>query len=425
MESLKEPLQGQKCTQKLAARWCEFAAKETKSALSVAVSALVLAALVGCEPKRVVKFEEPSDPLPTVKPSRVANLSIGVQDADASAKYKPVLLVVNEASETSMRIGEYFAAVRKIGRSNIVRVTCTPDEQLGEDEFKQRILEVVRKAIKASSTRIDYIVTTKGVPIRIGSGMGYSVDAMLAAMNLGEPAIPEDLSLLPKGWDVAGAIDKSRNPYFLSKERFSSDKFNMYLVTRLDGFEFPHIKRLIDVAATAKPQKGLFFFDEAENRKTQGYEKMQETLSQAYSTLLKKGKTAKLERTPAFVAPSEPLMGYASWGSNDGAYKAETYHKLKFLPGALAETFVSTSGRTFYRNSGPGQSLIADLIAQGITGVKGYVSEPWTFSLANPGVMFDYYTAGFNLAESFYGASPVIKWKDVVIGDPLCNPYER
>jgi len=172
--------------------------------------------------------------LPTVKPSRVANLSIGVEEAAASAKYKPVLLVVNEASETSMRIGEYFAAVRKIGKSNIVRVTCTPDEQLGEDEFKQRILEVVRKAIKASSTRIDYIVTTKGVPIRIGSGMGYSVDAMLAAMNLGEPAIPEDLSLLPKGWDVAGAIDKSRNPHFLSKERFSSDKFNMYLVTRLD-----------------------------------------------------------------------------------------------------------------------------------------------------------------------------------------------
>jgi hypothetical protein len=40
-------------------------------------------------------------------------------------------------------------------------------------------------------------------------------------------------------------------------------------------------------------------------------------------------------------------------------------------------------------------------------------------------MIFDYYTAGFNLAESFYGASLVIKWKDVVIGDPLCNPYAR
>jgi hypothetical protein len=28
-----------------------------------------------------------------------------------------------------------------------------------------------------------------------------------------------------------------------------------------------------------------------------------------------------------------------------------------------------------------------------------------------------------NLAEAFYAASPVIRWKDVVIGDPLCRPY--
>jgi len=30
-----------------------------------------------------------------------------------------------------------------------------------------------------------------------------------------------------------------------------------------------------------------------------------------------------------------------------------------------------------------------------------------------------------NLAESFYAASLVAKWKDVVIGDPLCRPYRK
>ncbi len=115
-------------------------------------------------------------------------------------------------------------------------------------------------------------------------------------------------------------------------------------------------------------------------------------------------------------------MGYASWGSNDGAFSLDTYKRIKFKPGSLCETFVSTSGRTFLPTTG-GQSLIADLIANGVTGVKGYVSEPYTFALAKPEILFDRYTSGRNLAESFYAASMVLKWKDVVIGDPLCSPY--
>ncbi|MBW7927877.1 MAG: hypothetical protein H3C58_07285, partial [Fimbriimonadaceae bacterium] len=69
------------------------------------------------------------------------------------------------------------------------------------------------------------------------------------------------------------------------------------------------------------------------------------------------------------------------------------------------------------------QSLIADIVRGGATGVKGYVSEPFTFALCRPDVLLDRYTRGFNLAESFYCASPVIKWKDIVLGDPLCAPY--
>ncbi len=35
-----------------------------------------------------------------------------------------------------------------------------------------------------------------------------------------------------------------------------------------------------------------------------------------------------------------------------------------------------------------------DLIAQGVTGVKGYVSEPYTYALAKPEILFDRYLRG-------------------------------
>ena len=47
-------------------------------------------------------------------------------------------------------------------------------------------------------------------------------------------------------------------------------------------------------------------------------------------------------------------------------------------------------------------------------------------SKSNPSLtLFDRYVSGFNLAESFYAASLVTYWKDIVIGDPLCRPYAK
>jgi hypothetical protein len=67
--------------------------------------------------------------------------------------------------------------------------------------------------------------------------------------------------------------------------------------------------------------------------------------------------------------------------------------------------------------------MIADLIAQGITGVKGYTDEPLLQSNVSPTILMDRYTHGFTLAESFYAASHFVGWTQIVLGDPLTRPY--
>ena len=66
---------------------------------------------------------------------------------------------------------------------------------------------------------------------------------------------------------------------------------------------------------------------------------------------------------------------------------------------------------------------MVDLIAHGVTGAKGYTDEPLLQAIASPTIVFDRYTVGYTLAESFYAASHFVGWEDVVIGDPLCSPY--
>ncbi len=328
-----------------------------------------------------------------------------------------MLLVTNRSSAASTEIGAYYRAKRHIPKENVVVVDVSHSDNISPDEYKFGIEEPVRKAIKDCPNAIDFIVLTKGIPIRLRDDGGYSVDGHLAAMNLN--VTPIENADIAKG-DTSG-IPKALNPYFNRSDSFSSKQYNMYLVTRLDGYTVEDAKRLVDASLAAKPERGLFFFDGADG-KSGGYAQMQELMKRADDVLRTKGYVSRLDETKAFIAPDEPLMGYVSWGSNDKGFSKTTYQKVKFKPGALAETFVSTSARTFSPVT-TGQSVITDLIKSGVTGAKGYVSEPYTFALARPDVLFDRYTSGFNLAESFYAASLVVKWKDVVVGDPLCRPY--
>jgi len=55
--------------------------------------------------------------------------------------------------------------------------------------------------------------------------------------------------------------------------------------------------------------------------------------------------------------------------------------------------------------------------------VKGYVDEPLVQAIAEPSILFERYTRGWTLAESFYAASALVGWEDVVIGDPICRAY--
>ncbi|MCH7903523.1 MAG: TIGR03790 family protein [Armatimonadetes bacterium] len=333
------------------------------------------------------------------------------QSKDASR----VLIVINQASPDSVQVGSYYRNKRGIPKTNVVFINVRDSETIPIARYRSEIEAPVRTAIKALSKPIDFIVLTKGIPIRISGKPGYSVDGHLGGM---------DVNFRPKSENDSKIGRFANNPYYRKSEPFSSKKYGYYLVTRLDGYTLEDAKRLVDNSLAAKGDKGPFFFDTAANRRKGDYLTWQKKLTGAHNTLTKKGFDSRLEETAKFVAPQYALMGYASWGSNDGAYDKATYRRIKFKPGAICETFVSTSARTF-KHTDKGQSVITDLIANGVTGIKGYVSEPFTFALADTEILFDRYTSGYNLAESFYMASAVIKWKDLVIGDPLCSPYAK
>jgi uncharacterized protein (TIGR03790 family) len=323
-----------------------------------------------------------------------------------------VLVIATRRSPDSQEIANAYAKAYNLPAKQICILDCLPGEEVKLVDFRKTIQRPLYDYLKQNhlETQIDYFVLTKGIPIRIQQGR-FSVDSALMAVPLQLPFAKE-----------AGSWHK--NPYYGSIQPFSRKKYGFYLATRLDGYIVNHAKELIDNSRKAKRANGIFLLDLDPRRDKEGYAAINESMREASKLLKQRHYEVVLDTGNDFIGGERDLMGYYSWGSNDGNFSAFLYRSLRFRPGAIAETAVSTSARTFNRTN-EGQSLIADLIEHGVTGVKGYVSEPFTPALCRAHILFDRYTQGRNLAESFWAATPFIQWKDLVIGDPLCAPYEK
>jgi uncharacterized protein (TIGR03790 family) len=343
-----------------------------------------------------------------------ALLLFAVSRVSAQAKSLPqrptathLLVVENTRSADSLAIAGYYVRKRHVPGAHLCRIACPTTEECTMVEYKQQMEAPIKRFVREGRLAIDYIVLTKGMPIKTKEGPagGFCTDSLLATM---------DWSLL---------TGRSPNPYFAKSDRFTHAKYNLYLVTRLIGYSRADCLKLIDNAVAARPARGPFLIHTGPGHESGGYKSVNDGMREAHAVLTRKGLQSILDTNDAFTGGYTHLMGYFSWGSNDKRYDKKAYNSLRFVPGAIAETAVSTSARTFDNPNAPGQSLIGDIVAQGVTGCKGYVSEPFADSIAHADILFDRYTSGFTLAESFYAASPYIYWKDIVIGDPLCAPY--
>lgn len=371
-------------------------------------------------------------------------------DALAMHGSDEILLIYNGNSSVSKTIAKKYARERNV--KNILVIRCrdsalsSDNETIRLEDYSREIAKPVRDYLE-HHRQINFIVLTKGIPIRIDGGatgsrdenstgnLHPSVDSYLAAIDYPEMSSAKKIHIAGSGATGYAWL----NRYWKADVPFSHDKFGGYLVTRLDGYTEVDAMSLVDRALKAESEAMLhgkvlldvqpdFGIDRATKQPftvsdnisdESKWETWNSDLVESGDLLRQLNVPFELDMERAFVGNRKDLLGYFSWGSNDSHYSKEAYESLTFAPGSIGDTAVSTSARTFLPTTG-GQSLIADLIAHGITGVKGYVDEPLLQAIASPSVLLDRYYSGFTMAESFYAASRFMGWEDIVIGDPLC-----
>ncbi len=161
-----------------------------------------------------------------------------------------VLLIENRADALSRRIVDYYVSRRSIPSKNVCGLNI-PDahEEISWDDYLDQIERPIARYLAKSQLReqILYIVTTMGVPLKVaGSGQGLGAEYC---------AVDSELALLygkMKGshFPRAGLVN---NPFYSRKdEPFTHERFPIYLVTRLAGYDFEDVKGIVDRSLAAR-----------------------------------------------------------------------------------------------------------------------------------------------------------------------------
>ncbi len=284
---------------------------------------------------------------------------------------RKVLVVRNENSPVSRAVADDYAKRR--GVQNVLSVRCRDsamnpgDETISYASYEQAIEKPLRTFLAAHAD-IDFIVLTKGIPLRIadapGRGLGNhrpSLDSYLAALDYKKTPGAASVRLNDSGFTGTAWA----NRFWNSPTPFAHAKFGGYLVTRLDGYTEADAKALTTRALAAEQQQGKLAADGKvlldtcpafgyADRKSQprpvtsdsgelNFNEYNADMQRAANVLRSRSVPVELTQTDVFAGKRSRLLGYVSWGSNDRHYDADAYHSLRFAPGAICETAVSTS----------------------------------------------------------------------------------
>ena len=383
-----------------------------------------------------------------------------------------VLVIYNADEPAAVDVVDHYATERSIPPGQLCGLTGIDPttRDLAFADYVTQILEPVVDCLEGlpQPEEIDYLVTIRGLPYRIvleDNGFYTSLSAMLQVL---EAASTGDGSLLagtPQlygdyhqasidnpayvgGWCQGGDL-VVENPYSgwyeaacgITRETDHPDSFrsadasitggydfagNLFIVTRLDGFDFDDATDLVDRAVA-----GDGTFPTADIMCMEGADSARAARDPECEFVTRQLEAAGLPGL--WYSPFEydlAGMNVAAYftGTSDlrGAIAGNTY-----VPGAITCNLTSTGAApsNFFCNEAgdvcpesESQTSIARFVRAGATGTHGTVAEPLNNTFPNAGALL-HYTFGYNLGESYFFNQRYIYWQNLVLGDPLATPY--
>jgi uncharacterized protein (TIGR03790 family) len=357
-----------------------------------------------------------------------------------------VVILANSSDPESLRVADYYRAKRAIPAENVIALPMSREETISWREFVDTIFEPLRaeliqkhwidsfdtprkdklgrKLYPISGHRISYLVTCRGVPLRVGPG--YELYHEMPPPLLDQPefrtnqgAVDSELSLVVRNdYRINGFIP---NPLFGKEHPSFIDLNAVVKVARLDGPTQSSALNLVDGALTAERDGliGRAYVDYGSGPYSRGedwFRSVAKQLAGSHFDLLVDDAAPLLPVTARFDAPAL----YFGWHSPDinGPFLQPEF---RFPPGAIALHLHSFSAYTI---RGDLAGWCGPLLARGVTATFGNVFEPYLEFTHRPDMLVEALLRGDSLGDAAYYSLRAVSWHEVVFGDPLYRPFK-
>ncbi|MEN1678377.1 MAG: TIGR03790 family protein [Planctomycetota bacterium] len=367
-----------------------------------------------------------------------------------------LFLVVNELSEDSKLVANYYIRWRNVPDRNVLHVRWHGGQELTNVvKFRNQLLRPTLEAIEKRklAAQIDYIVYAPGFPWRIDLQKDFPgkqfpaelrpVASLTGATYLWRYVMGKNPAIIAPSTNWYVPAKDARNvlrcqsvantPSRAFRGTYRWSKTGARALAKADGQRYllstslgvttgrgntvdevlVYLKRAIDADHT-HPQ-GTFYF--ARNNDVRSV-----TRHQCYRGVV--------QQLQAEGARAIEVLGTAPTGVTDVAgltvgseRSALANGSARVLPGAICEHLTSFGGVLTEK---PGHQMpLTDFLRLGAAGASGTVVEPRAIQAKFPlPTIHLHYRRGCSLAESFY-QSVSGPYQLLIVGDPLCQPWAK
>ena len=324
-----------------------------------------------------------------------ASLAASAASATAEARLGPheLAVIVNNDDPLSVRIGEYYQAMRHIPDANMIHIRFRPGSAtMSPAEFRA----IDARVDTRTPHNVQAYALTWTAPYRVGC---MSITTAFAAG-------------FHRAYCASGCQPTKYDPYFNSPSHAPYTDFGIRPTMALAGKDFQEVKQLIDRGVTSDdtfPHGTGYLLstsDQARNVRAAMYPEIMSEL----------GEKLRLRIMHAnYIADKTDVLFYftgVAW-----VHELRTNH---FLPGAIADHLTSTGGQLI--NSDQMSSLA--WLQAGATASYGTVVEPCNLlgKFPNPGIVMRDYLSGESLIEAYW-KSVAMPGQGIFIGEPLAHPF--
>jgi uncharacterized protein (TIGR03790 family) len=338
--------------------------------------------------------------------------------AQTSTDYSDVAVIVNDNHTESQAIGLYFRQARNIPAINIIHISAPVTEIIDSTEFeiiRAQIAEYLELNDLVDS--INYLVTTKGVPMRVERTF-CSYFPQNAPMNC--TTVESELALLFSADSAQISYPGSvTNPYFDENAPFAHAAYGTYLVTRLDGYTYEDVVSLIDRSGpntSVNPNSAQHAFDIVNAQTAPDSMYFAQLCEESIQWLQSDGWITNFHPALTQLNYQQQIVDLVRYDYHENGSTPAT---LGFTPGSFAEILNTDWKFSFDPAVTQESNHLPSYIAAGLTGGHTYAYAIY-FSqiMKHENFVERYFSGNYNLAEAAYASIVGLSSVNLVLGDP-------